>query len=205
MWALSETGPETGLVKIHNVDIFGGLSAPMITFSHSAPLVMATLLLCSTAFAEEAPLVLDLTPANTLEHDSNTYQGLEGDVAAPGSAPEETNLLDRNGIDPDITSSERGVGATQRIDLGGQHLAEEQTEIKPYIELGAGVEAHEDSIIGGGSGLGADTNATLGGGTTVSVNDQIDLKLGYTRKEPIGGNREIADENAVETGVSIKF
>jgi len=168
--------------------------------------VIATLLLSSNAFAEEAPPVLDLSPTNTLEYDSNSYQGLERGVAAPADAPKETNLLDRNGVDPDISASTSGVGARQRIGLGSQQLPEDQVNIKPYLELGADVEKRENSPVISRSGLAADTNASLGGGTTVNVNNQIDLKLGYTRKEPISGsNREIADENAVETGVSIKF
>ncbi len=188
------------------MDIFGRFSAAMkVSARFSLPLI-ASLLAYGPAFADEAPLVLDLSPTHALEYDSNAYQGLERGVAAPKDGPEETTLLDRNGVDPDISASASGVGARQRIGLGSQQLPEDQINIEPYVELGADVEKRENSPVVSRSGLAADTNASLGAGTTVNVNNQIDLKLGYTRKEPLsGGNREIADENAVETGVSIKF
>jgi len=171
----------------------------------SSSLVVATLL-TGGAFADEAPLVLELSPTNALEYDSSSHQGLSEDVGAPADAPEETTFFDRNGVDPDISASGNGVGARQRIDFGAQQLPEDQINIQPYVELGAGIEAHDDNIISGGSGLGADTSASLGGGTTVSVNDQIDLNLGYTRKEDVSdGLRDGGGEDAVETGVSIKF
>jgi hypothetical protein len=175
--------------------------SPRFTFP-----VIASLIVSGSAFADEAPLVLDLSPANTLEYDSNSYQGLESGVSAPADAPKETTLLDRNGVDPDISASGNGVGARQKIEFGAQQLPEDQINVQPYVELGADVERRENSPVISRSGIAAETNASLGGGTTVNVNNQIDLKLGYTRKEPVsGGNREISDENAVETGVSIKF
>ncbi len=152
-----------------------------------------------------APLVLDLETTTPLEHDSR-YYGLTHDVPAPGDAPEETTILQRNGVDPTVSADENGVGATQRVDLGDHQAADQAVNIQPYLEMGADMEAREDHLLKGGSGLTADTNASLGGGTIVNVNDQIDLRVGYTRREPVSGtNRDLEGEDKVETGVSIKF
>lgn len=152
-----------------------------------------------------APLVLDLDTTAPLEQDSR-YYGLTRDVTAPGEAPKETTALQRSGLDPTVSADENGVGATQRVDLGEHQAADQAVNIQPYVELGADMEAREDHLINGGSGLAADTNASLGGGTLVNVNDQIDLRVGYTRKEPVSGtNRDLESEDTVETGVSIKF
>ncbi|WOF75926.1 hypothetical protein QMT40_003604 [Parvibaculaceae bacterium PLY_AMNH_Bact1] len=152
-----------------------------------------------------APLLLDLGATTPLEHDSTSY-GLTQDVAKPGDAPEETTILQRNGLDPAVSASENGVGATQRLDLGDHQAADQAVNVQPYIELGADMEARDDHLVNGGSSFATDANASLGGGTTVNVNDQIDLRVGYTRKEVVSGaNRDLDGEDAVETGVSIKF
>eukprot|EP00435_Cladocopium_sp_Y103_P077871 s1_g1610.t1 len=152
-----------------------------------------------------APLVIDLDTTAPLEQDSRQY-GLTQDVTAPDEAPTETTILQRNGVDPTVSADENGVGATQRVGLGEHQAADQAVNIQPYVELGADMEAREDHLLNGGSGLGADTNASLGGGTIVNVNDQIDLRVGYTRKEPVSGtNRDLEGEDTVETGVSIKF
>lgn len=151
------------------------------------------------------PLLLDLNTNTPLEHDSSSY-GLNQDVAKPGTAPEETTILQRNGLDPEVSADENSVGATQRLDLGAHQAADQAVSIQPYVELGADLEAGDDHLVNGGSGLTADTNASLGGGTTVNVNEQIDLRVGYTRKEAVSGtNRDLDGEDTVETGVSIKF
>ncbi|MCE8000249.1 MAG: hypothetical protein HEP70_15430 [Rhodobiaceae bacterium] len=151
------------------------------------------------------PLLLDLDANAPLEHDSSSY-GLTQDVAKPGVAPEETTILQRNGLDPDVSADANSVGASQRLDLGAHQAADQSVNIQPYVELGADLEARDDHLINGGAGLAADTNASLGGGTTVNVNEQIDLRVGYTRKEAISGtNRDLDGEDTVETGVSIKF
>ncbi|HBM88729.1 MAG TPA: hypothetical protein DD437_09305, partial [Rhodobiaceae bacterium] len=175
--------------------------------------ILATVPLATSLHADDAvttqepaaPLLLDLDTNAPLEQDSSSY-GLTQDVARPGDAPQETSILERNGLDPDVRADENSVGATQRLDLGDHQAADQAVNIQPYVELGADLEARDDHLIHGGSGLAADTNASLGGGTTVNVNDQIDLRVGYTRKEAINGtNRDLDGEDTVETGVSIKF
>ncbi len=152
-----------------------------------------------------APILLELNTKTPLEHDSSSY-GLTHDVDKPGDAPQETTLLQRNGLDPEISAGTDSVGASQRLGLGDHQAADQAVSVQPYVELGADLEARDDHLIHGGSGLAADTNASLGGGTTVNVNDQIDLRVGYTRKEAISGtNRDLDGEDTVETGVSIKF
>ncbi len=180
-----------------------------LTFAAILPItLLATSLHANETVATEepaAPLVLDLDTAAPLEQDSRNY-GLHRDVTAPGEAPKETTILQRNGVDPTVSADENGVGATQRVDLGDHQAADQAVNIQPYVELGADLEASEDHLLNGGSGLAADTNASLGGGTIVNVNDQIDLRVGYTRKEPVSGtNRDLEGEDTVETGVSIKF
>ncbi len=178
------------------------------TFALLAALPLTTALHADeTAPMDEpaAPLLLDLDMADPLEQDSSSY-GLNREVAMPGVAPEETTLLQRNGVDPTVSAHENGVGATQRLELGERQAADQAVSIQPYVELGADLEARDDNLINGGSSLGTDTNASLGGGTTVNVNDQIDLRVGYTREEAISGtNRDLDGEDKVETGVSIKF
>ncbi len=178
-----------------------------------ATTILATVPLATSLQADEqladqepaAPLLLDLNTAESLEHDSSSY-GLTQDVAKPAAAPEETTLLQRNGLDPAVSASENGVGATQRLDLGDHQAADQAVNVQPYIELGADMEARDDHLLNGGSGFATDANASLGGGTTVNVNDQIDLRVGYTRKEAVSGaNRDLDGEDTVETGVSIKF
>ena len=185
-------------MKINTLTITAVLSAfPLSTALHADD--------GATTSEPAAPLVLDLDTAMPLEHDSISY-GLTQDVAKPGDAPQETTILQRNGLDPAVSADENSVGATQRLDLGDHQAADQAVNIQPYVELGADLEARDDHLIHGGSGLAADTNASLGGGTTVNVNDQIDLRVGYTRKEAINGtNRDLDGEDSVETGVSIKF
>jgi hypothetical protein len=151
---------------------------------------------------------LDISPvAQTgIEQDSNAYRALLDPNAQPAPAPQTQNLLDRTGLDPDVNASATSVGATQRLPVGGQNLIEEQTSIQPYIELGADVEKREDTPILRENDLAADVNASVGGGTTVSVNEQIDLRLGYTRSEPLGSAAITGEaEDKVESGVTIKF
>lgn len=154
-----------------------------------------------------APTV-DLTPVldEALEHDSNAYRGLDTPIAEPRSGPPSQTLLDRMRLDPEIDASATGVGARQRIDVGGEHLAETRTTIQPYLELGANAERREDAALFEQNGLDADVTAELGGGTNVSINEQIDLRLGYTREEPLGSSSITGEaEDKVETGVRIKF
>lgn len=175
--------------------------------------ILATVPLATSLHADDAvttqepavPLLLDLSTPAPLEHDSPSY-GLTQEVAKPGDAPQETSILQRNGLDPSVSADANSVGATQRLPLGAHQAADQAVSIQPYVELGADLEARDDHFIHGGSGLAADTNASLGGGTTVNVNDQIDLRVGYTRKEAISGtNRDLDGEDSVETGVSIEF
>ncbi len=185
-------------MKIRTLTITAVLSAfPLTTALHADD---------ATTTAEPAtPLLIDLDAAMPLERDSSTY-GLTQDVAKPADAPQETTILQRNGLDPVVSADENSVGATQRLDLGEHQAADQAVNIQPYVELGADLKARDDHLVHGGSGLAADTNAALGGGTTVNVNDQIDLRVGYTRKEAINGtNRDLDGEDSVETGVSIKF
>jgi len=178
------------------------ITAFLAAFSLSTPLHADDAV---TAQEPRTPIVLDLSTDAPLEHDSSSY-GLTQDVAAPGDTPQETTILQRNGLDPVVSADENSVGASQRLDLGDHQAADQAVSIQPYIELGADMEAGDDHLIHGGSGLAADTNASLGGGTTVNVNDQIDLRVGYTRKEAVNGtNRDLDGEDSVETGVSIKF
>ena len=185
-------------MKIKTLTITAILAAfPLSTSLHADDAV--------TTPEPSAPLILDIGTPAPLEHDSTTH-GLTRDVAKPGDAPQETTILQRNGLDPAISADVNSVGASQRLDLGEHQAADQAVNIQPYVELGADLEARDDHLIRGGTGLAADTNASLGGGTTVNVNDQIDLRVGYTRKEAISGtNRELDGKDSVETGVSIKF
>lgn len=151
---------------------------------------------------------LDLTPVidEALERDSNSYRGLDTLIEEPRSGPQTQSLLERTGLDPDIEANATGLGASQRIDVGGQRLSETQTLIQPYLELGANAERREEVALFEPNGLDADVTAQIGGGATVSVNDQIDLRLGYTREEPLGSASITGEaEDKVETGVHIKF
>ena len=129
--------------------------------------------------------------------------GLNGDIAAPLDAPQTTTLLERNGITPDIRAGAASVGATQRIELGSQGFADQRGKLTPYVELGADVAKSGDEPLVTGSTVNADVTTGIGGGTTVSVNDQVDFKLGVTRQDTLGQDRDA--ENKVESGVSIKF
>lgn len=173
------------------------VSAPFAPSLHAGEAVVA---------AEHAPpLLLDLNTNVPLEPDSSSY-GLNQDVAQPGVAHQETPILERNGLDPEVSADENSLGATQRLALGTHQAADQAVSIQPYVELGADLKARDDHLINGGSGLAADTIASLGGGTTVNVNEQIELRVGYARKEAISGsNPDLDGENTFETGVSIKF
>jgi len=151
---------------------------------------------------------IDLTPLTdeALEQDSSAYRGLNMPTAEPRSGPQSQSLMDRTGLDPEIDASATGLGASQRIDVGGQHLPETQTTLQPYLELGANAERRENTALLARNGLDADVSAQIGGGANVSVNEQIDLRLGYTREEPLGSASITGDaEEKVETGVRIKF
>lgn len=156
----------------------------------------------------EAPAVLDISPAPqaNVEWDSSTHRALPDPGAQPVLAPHTPNLLERSGLNPDVDASANGVGARQRLEFGGQNLIEEQTTIQPYVELGADAEKREDAALLARGGLDADVNAEIGGGTIVNMNDQIDLRLGYTRSEPVGGASLTTEpEDKVESGVNFKF
>jgi len=166
------------------------------------------LAMAGSASDQNLPPALDLAPVATenLEQDSNAHRGLNTPIEEPRSGFQSQSLLDQAGLNPDIDASAKGIGASQRIDIGGEHLAETRTTIQPYLELGANAERRQDAALFERNGLDADLTAEIGGGTTVSVNDQIDLRLGYTHEEPLG-SASIAGEadDKVETGVSVKF
>ena len=154
------------------------------------------------------PPAFDLTPvaSEVLEQDSSAYRGLNTPTAEPLPGPQTRSLMERTGLDPKVDASATGLGASQRIDVGGQHLPETQTTIQPYLELGANAERRQDAALLERNDLGADVSAQIGGGTTMSVNQQIDLRLGYTREEPLGSASITGDPtDKVETGVRIKF
>lgn len=157
---------------------------------------------------QTVPPAVDLAPIfdEVLEQDSNSYRGLDTPIEEPRSGPQSQSLIDRAGLDPEIDASATGLGASQRIDIGGQQLPETQATIQPYVELGANAERRLDAALFERNGLDADVTAQIGGGANVSVNEQIDLRLGYTREEPLGSASITGEaEEKVETGVSIKF
>ncbi len=153
------------------------------------------------------PAIIDLSPSSgSIGQDTVSHHGLNRDVPAPIAAPRTPSLLEQAGIDPDIESDETHINANQRFDVGGPVLPEAQTSIQPYLELGAGATRREDAPLLDRNGLGADVNAQIGGGTKVNVNDRIDLRLGYTRREPVGDAALTGEaDDKVESGVTIKF
>lgn len=159
------------------------------------------------ATGSAGPTIIDLSPsAASGEQDTVSHRGLNRDVPAPIAAPRAPSLLEQAGIDPEIESGETHINANQRFDVGGPVLPDAQSSIQPYLELGAGATRREDTPLLDRNGLGADVNAQIGGGTKVNVNDRIDLRLGYTRREPVGDaalNGEADDK--VESGVTFKF
>ncbi|MEQ9518196.1 MAG: hypothetical protein RLN89_02025 [Parvibaculum sp.] len=180
------------------------------SFSLAVSLALAAMT-CLSAFgsgpahAETVAPVIDLKPTEEELNwaEPGTARGLNGDVSAPLDAPATTGLLGRHGISPDIRASETSIGATQQIDLGSKGFADRQGEITPYVELGAGVAKAEEEPLITGSTVNADVTTDVGGGTKISVNDQVDFKLGVTRQDTLGVDGRA--DNKVESGVSIKF
>lgn len=159
----------------------------------------------SAAFAGEQTPKINLAPT---EEELNwgvpaSHRDVSGALEAPLDGPETTNLLERNGITPDVRASRESVGASQRIELGTQGFADTTGQITPYVELGADVAKSADQDLVTGSTINADVTTGIGGGTVVNLNDQVDFKIGVTRQDSL--NRELDAENKVESGVSIKF